>query len=286
MVGEQIRRRCSGPGRQATVQGRGFLLGLRAGPAGRRRAAGTLRAPDSHRHVHRSGGAAPDAAALLLPGRSRPCWSTRCAGADMRKRDFLAIEDFAPMRSRRCSIWRPGSSAARSLGGLERKILAAGVHGPESPDPRQPRGGDVPARRARDRAGAGQGQLDLETEPGRGDGRHRGGAHRSRPPGCWPATPTRSGCGSFPGAPTGQMERQDRVIKNFAALQREAGDQPGVGPPPPVPGAGRRAHPQEKLGDPQGKRFVLILGLAPQGRCRRRSRPARRSPPPSWAWRW
>ena len=95
------------------VSGRGLLLGLHLG----RPAVEVQRALFGQRILT---GTATDPQVLrLLPplsfshARGRPAPGRTQGGARVTKRDFLALEDWSPTRSRACSRSRPGSSGAR-----------------------------------------------------------------------------------------------------------------------------------------------------------------------------
>ena len=255
-------------------------------PAGGRGAARALRPADPHRHRHRS----RRCCGCCRRSRSRTRRPT-CCSPDSRRcsRDQARLPGAGglepPTRSRGCSRWRRGSSAARSAAGSSARCsrwsswTRASAPGPAS----RPRCSSTAATRVV--LEPGKGSWSLETEPGAvmdGDTRR---AHRRRGPRARAATPTRSACAAFPAGSDWAVARQDAIIRSFAAALREAGHQPRVGAPAPLPGAGRRDDAAGEAGRDRGQALRAHLGLASQGAARRRCPPAPRSPRRGSAWR-
>ena len=245
-VGEHSAR---GRARAGHPQGAGTrtLLGLQLARPGGGGTAGPLRPPHPHRHGDRIRRSCACCRRSRSRGRGRAAPGRPAGGAGVTKRDFLALEDWAPAEVDALLALAARVKRGEVTGGLEKQGAGDGVHGPEPSHSYQLRDRDVPPRWPRGGARAGQGELVVGDRARRGDGRRHGRAHRGRGPGAR-ALRRRGRRARFPAARLGRGAR-GRRRPGLRQVLREAGHQPGVGAAPPLPGAGRRDDAAEKLGE-------------------------------------
>ena len=80
------------------------------------------------------------------------------------------------------------------------------------------------------------------------------------------------GVRSFPRGNDWSVARRDAVVRDFAQLLREAGDQPRIGAAASLPGARRRDDAAREAGGDRREAVRSDLGLAPEGAADRRAR--------------